>query len=33
MGGDFLFTGLAIGLVIVYCYNKLKNNKYRNKRK
>ena len=33
MGGDFLFIGLAIGLVIVYFYNKYKNNKYRNKRK
>ena len=32
MGGDFLFTGLAIALVIVYFYNKYKNNNYRNKR-
>ena len=33
MGGDFLFTGLAIALVIVYFYNKFKNNKHRKKRK
>lgn len=32
MGGDFLFTGLAIALVIVYFYNKYKNNNFRNKR-
>jgi hypothetical protein len=25
MGGDYLFIGLAIGLVIVYFYNKNRN--------
>jgi len=25
MGGDYLFIGLAIGLVIVYFYNKFRN--------
>jgi len=28
MGGDYLFLGLAIGLIVVYFYNK-----YRNKRR
>ena len=32
MGGDYLFIVLAIGLVIIYFYNKYKNNNYRNKR-
>lgn len=32
MGGDYLFAVLAVGLVIVYFYNKFRNNK-KHKRK
>ena len=31
MGGDYLFMGLAIGLAIMYFYNKFKGNRNRRK--
>lgn len=31
MGGDYLFAGLAIGVLVMYFYNKLKTKRNRRK--